>query len=98
LAGAFLTGSIPFAHAIARTVAGADLRAVGTGTVSASGVYSVAGTLPFAAACLLDVGKGAISVALVRRRHPAVAALSAGLAIAGHNWALHRTPLPPAAK
>ena len=65
---------------------GADLRTVGTGTVSAPNVYRAAGAGPFAAACLLDLGKGALIAALARRRHPALVAAAVGLAVVGHNW------------
>jgi acyl phosphate:glycerol-3-phosphate acyltransferase len=88
LGGALLIGSIPVANIISRATTGQDLRQVGTGTMSSSNLYQVGGIGPFAAACLLDIGKGAIAAALVRYRSPAVAAAAAGLAVAGHNWSL----------
>jgi glycerol-3-phosphate acyltransferase PlsY len=78
-------GSVPFSDYVARLAAGADLRRVGNGTVSASGVYQVAGTGPFLLVCLLDIGKGAVVARLTRRSGTATAA-AAGLVIAGHAW------------
>jgi glycerol-3-phosphate acyltransferase PlsY len=88
LGGALLLGSIPVSNIISRVTAGQDLRDVGTGTVSPSNLYRVAGIRPFTVACLLDLGKGGISAALVRHRHPALVAAAAGLAVTGHNWSL----------
>jgi glycerol-3-phosphate acyltransferase PlsY len=88
LGGALLIGSIPVANIISRATTGQDLRQVGTGTISSSNLYQVAGIGPFAVACLLDIGKGAIVAALVRYRSPAIATAAAGLAVAGHNWSL----------
>jgi glycerol-3-phosphate acyltransferase PlsY len=86
LGGSLLLGSIPFSNVIARSVTGHDLRTIGTGTVSPTNVYRLAGSRPFATACLLDLTKGAIAAALVRDRHPALVAAAAGLAVTGHNW------------
>jgi glycerol-3-phosphate acyltransferase PlsY len=86
LGGSLLLGSIPFSNMIARSITGYDLRTIGTGTVSATNVYRLAGTRPFAMACLLDLAKGAMAAALVRNRHPVFVAAAAGLAVAGHNW------------
>jgi len=85
-----LLGSIPVSNIISRATTGQDLRYVGTGTVSASNLYQAAGIGPFAAACLLDLGKGAIAAGLVRHRHPGLIAAAAGLAVAGHNWSLYQ--------
>jgi acyl phosphate:glycerol-3-phosphate acyltransferase len=88
LGGALLIGSVPVANIISRVTTGQDLRWVGTGTVSSSGLYQVGGFGPFMAACLLDIGKGAIVAELVRCRPTAVVAAAGGLAVAGHNWSL----------
>lgn len=86
LGGAFLIGALPFSNTVARASAGTDLRDTGTGTVSAVGVYRLAGIPPFAVACALDVGKGAVAVLLADRRKPLSVALAAGLAVTSHNW------------
>ena len=95
----FLAGSIPFSQLAARRFAGADLRTVGNGTVSGTGLYDVAGFWPLAAAGILEVAKGAVGPALAHRAALGAAqdrpigcvrshlgALAACTAIAGHDW------------
>ena len=86
LSGAIIIGSIPFSNIVSHKAAGQDLRQVSTGTVSPTSVYRVAGAFPFAIACLLECGKGAAVATTVRRSGPALAAVAAGLTVAGHNW------------
>jgi glycerol-3-phosphate acyltransferase PlsY len=88
LGAALLLGSVPVSNMISRAAAGRDLRYVGTCTVSPSNLYHVGGIGPFAAACALDIGKGAISAVLVRHRRPALVAAAAGLPLVGHDWSL----------
>lgn len=82
----FLAGSVPFSQIAARHFAGADLRQVGSGTVSGTALYEVAGFGPLAAAGVLDVAKGAIGPLLARHEHPALGAAATAAAVAGHNW------------
>jgi glycerol-3-phosphate acyltransferase PlsY len=82
----YLSGALPFSNWMARRVRGVDLRTVGSGTVSGTGLYRVAGFRPLAAAGILEVAKGAVGPALAGRRHPRLAALAAGAAVAGHDW------------
>src|SRR5581483_11583352 len=63
---AYLAGAVPFSNVLAARVSGVDLREVGSGTVSGTGLYRVAGFLPLVVAGILDVAKGAL-VALVAR-------------------------------
>src|SRR6266536_726252 len=86
LGAAFLVGSIPFSNIAARLTRGVDLRGVANGTVSGTSLYRVAGFGPLAAAGVLEIGKGAVGLLIVGRDHPAMAALAAGLGVAGHNW------------
>jgi acyl phosphate:glycerol-3-phosphate acyltransferase len=86
LAGSFLFGSVPFSGLAARLVAGVDLREKGTGTVSGTGLYEVAGFGPLALAGSLEVATGALGPLLAGRRRRALGATAAGLAICGHNW------------
>lgn len=88
LIGAFLIGSIPFSYLIARLSSGTDLRRVGKGTVSGTGVGVSSGFWPMAAAGLLDIGKGAAAVIPMAGDHPLLAALGAGAAAVGHNWSV----------
>ncbi len=83
----YLIGALSFSNVIAWIVKGVDLRRVGTRTVSGTSLYRVAGFVPLAVAGILDIAKGAVGPLLAEPgRHPAVAAIAAGLAVAGHNW------------
>jgi glycerol-3-phosphate acyltransferase PlsY len=85
LAG-YAAGSIPFANIAARWVRGVDLREVGSGTVSGTALYRVAGFTPLAVAGVLDVGKGSVGPLLSGRDRPLLAAAAGGAAVAAHNW------------
>ncbi len=82
----FGAGSVPFSNLGARWFAGVDLRSVGTGTVSGSGLYDVAGKWPLVLVGLLELGKGALGPLVAGRDHPWAAALAGGAAVTGHNW------------
>lgn len=82
---AFVAGAVPFSQIAARRVRGIDLRQVGTGTVSGSGLLSVAGFVPLAVAGVFEVGKGALGPWLAGDRQT-LAAVAGGLAVVGHNW------------
>jgi glycerol-3-phosphate acyltransferase PlsY len=84
--GAFTAGAIPFSNIAARRQAGVDLRSVGTGTVSGTSLYAVAGFKTLAIAGVCDVAKGAVGPLLAGRDQPVVAAIAGGAAVAGHNW------------
>jgi len=86
LAAAWLAGGVPFSQIAARRTREVDLRHVGTGTVSGTGLYQVAGFGPLAVAGIADVGKGALGVLLAGPDRPVLAALAGGLAVVGHNW------------
>lgn len=86
LAIAFVAGAIPFSNVAARLCRGVDLRSVGTGTVSGTGLYKVAGFGPLVVAGLLDVGKGSLGPLLAGHERPALAALAGGAAVIGHDW------------
>jgi glycerol-3-phosphate acyltransferase PlsY len=83
---AFAAGAVPFSNFAARRRAGVDLREVGTGTVSGTSLYQVAGFGPLAVAGVCDVAKGAVGPLLAGRDRPVLAAVAGGLAVAGHNW------------
>ena len=83
---AFGAGSVPFSQLAARAFAGADLRRVGTGTVSGTGLYEVAGFGPLALAGVFEVAKGAVGPAVAGRRRPWLAAAATAAAISAHNW------------
>lgn len=81
----FLAGAVPFSNLAARRAAGVDLRSVGSGTVSGTSLYRVAGFGWLAVAGVCDVAKGAVGPALASGR-PVLQAAACGLAVAGHNW------------
>lgn len=83
---AYVVGAIPFSNVAARLSRGVDLRDVGSGTVSGSSLFQIAGFLPLALAGVCDVGKGAVGPLLAGSGRPGLAALAGGLAVAGHNW------------
>jgi glycerol-3-phosphate acyltransferase PlsY len=82
---AFVAGAIPFSNIAARRRAGVDLREVGSGTVSGTSLFRVAGFSALAVAGVCDVAKGAVGPFLAGD-HTVLAAFCAGLAVAGHNW------------
>jgi glycerol-3-phosphate acyltransferase PlsY len=82
----FLAGSVPSSNIAARLQAAVDLREVGTGTVSGTGLYEVAGFGPLAVTGIADIALAAIGPLLAGRSRSKLAALAGGIAIAGHNW------------
>lgn len=82
---AWLAGSIPFSFLAARLSTGVDLRTVGSGTVSGTGLYEVAGFRPLVVAGLCDVAKGAVGP-LLASEQPGLACLTTAAALVGHNW------------
>jgi len=86
LAAAYAAGAVPFSNMAARRTRGVDLRGVGTGTVSGTALYRVAGFGPLAVAGVCDVAKGSVGPLLAGRDRPVLAAISGGLAVVGHNW------------
>ena len=83
---AFALGSIPVANLISTRARGVDLRGQGTGTVSGTSLYRVAGFRWLVVGGILDVAKGAAAPLLAGGGRPTIAALAGGLAVAGHNW------------
>ncbi len=83
---AFALGSIPVANVISTRMRGIDLRHEGTGTVSGTALYRVAGFRWLVVGGIFDVAKGAAAPLLAGTGRPTIAALAGGLAIAGHNW------------
>jgi glycerol-3-phosphate acyltransferase PlsY len=82
---AYLAGALPFSYLVARLVAHQDLREHGTGTVSGTGLFEVAGFGPLVVGGVLDVAKGAVGPLLAGSR-PVLAAFAAIVAVIGHDW------------
>lgn len=85
LGAAYFAGAIPFSNIAARRARGVDLREVGTGTVSGTSLYKVAGFVPLAVAGVFEVAKGAVGPVLAGDR-PLLAAVAGGVAVVGHDW------------
>ena len=88
LVAAYLAGGIPVSYLVARKVYQVDLREFGSGRVSPSNLYRLAGWRAAAAAGLGEVAKGAVGPALALAfGQPLWAVALAGfLAVTGHNW------------
>lgn len=82
----FAAGSIPSSYIAARRRAQVDLRDVGTGTVSGTSLYRVAGFGPLALAGIADIAKATVGPLLAGPDRPLLAACAGGAAVAGHNW------------
>ena len=83
---AFVVGAIPFSNLVATRARGVDLRSTGTGTVSGTALYRVAGFRWLVVSGILDVAKGTVGPLLAGTGRPALAALAGGVAVSGHNW------------
>jgi glycerol-3-phosphate acyltransferase PlsY len=86
LLAAFFAGAVPFSNIAARRRAGVDLRAVGTGTVSGTSLYRVAGFGPLAVVGVAEIAKGMVGPLLAGPDRPVLGAVACGAAVAGHNW------------
>jgi glycerol-3-phosphate acyltransferase PlsY len=84
---AYLIGSIPFALLVARVV-GADLRRVGSGNLGATNVMRATGVKTGVLVAVLDVAKGAASVAIVQQMTDGAAApaIAGFAAVVGHIY------------
>jgi glycerol-3-phosphate acyltransferase PlsY len=83
---AFILGAIPFSNLVATRTRGVDLRSTGTGTVSGTALYRVAGFRWLVVSGILDVAKGTVGPLLAGTGRPVLAALAGGVAVSGHNW------------
>lgn len=86
IGAAYAAGAVPWSQIAAQRLVGADLRKVGTGTVSGTALYQVAGMRALVAAGVLEVAKGAVGPLLAGRRDPLGQAMAASAAVVGHNW------------
>ncbi|MGH3674509.1 MAG: glycerol-3-phosphate acyltransferase [Mycobacterium sp.] len=85
--GAYLLGAIPFSQIVSVRMHQADLRAVGTGTVSGTGLYRVGGLWAVILGGGLDVAKGALAALLAGDDHTLAVLVSAAVVI-GHCWSV----------
>jgi glycerol-3-phosphate acyltransferase PlsY len=84
----YLIGSIPFALLLARRWGTSDLRRFGSGNLGAANVMRASGVTAGVLVALLDMAKGAASVAIAERfaDQPAAPALAGFAAIIGHIY------------
>ena len=85
----YLLGSIPSAYIAARLATGKDIRQLGGGNVGGLNVFREVGFWPALAVGIIDLGKGAVAVAIAHwlLHLPPLYVLLAGLAaVIGHNW------------
>ena len=85
----YFLGAIPFSQIVSKRWAGTDLRTVGTGTVSGTGLYRVGGKSAVVVGGGLDVAKGALAaaLALVVGDHLLGVLVSAAV-VSGHCWSV----------
>lgn len=85
----YLIGSIPFGFLIVKLVKGIDIRDQGSGRTGGTNVFRAAGFPAGLLTALLDVGKGAITVLIVRQMFPNMQgwpeALAGAGVVLGHN-------------
>ena len=85
---AYLIGSVPFALLLARRWGASDLRRIGSGNLGAANVLRASGVKAGVLVAVLDILKGALSVALAERLsgHAAAPAAAGLAAIVGHIY------------
>ena len=88
IVSAYLIGSVPFALLLARRWGAADLRQFGSGNLGAANVLRASGVRAGVLVAVLDVAKGAASVALAMRvsSGPVAPAAAAFAAVVGHIY------------
>jgi glycerol-3-phosphate acyltransferase PlsY len=86
----YILGSLSFALAITRRLAGIDVRTVGSGHATATNTMRAAGWGPAAVVAVLDVAKGSAAVWLAERISTSEWApiIAAGMVVIGHCWSL----------
>ncbi|MBD1825521.1 glycerol-3-phosphate 1-O-acyltransferase PlsY [Cyanobacteria bacterium FACHB-DQ100] len=62
---AYLLGSIPTGYLAGRLLKGIDIREVGSGSTGATNVLRTIGKIPALVVLLIDIGKGALAIAVV---------------------------------
>lgn len=85
----YLIGSIPFGYLIVKLVKGVDIRHYGSGRTGGTNVFRVAGFPAGLTTAMLDIGKGAVVVLIVRSLFPQTQGWAEALAgvgvVLGHN-------------
>lgn len=85
----YLLGSIPSAYIAARVTVGGDIRRLGGGNVGGLNTFREVGLIPALAVGIVDIGKGAVAVAIaywLLDVSPLFVMLTGLAAVVGHNW------------
>jgi len=87
----YVLGSVPFGFLIVKLTKGVDIRTIGSGRTGGTNAYRAAGFWAGLATALLDIGKGALAVTLVRyffgeQTQGWAEALTGVGVILGHNY------------
>jgi glycerol-3-phosphate acyltransferase PlsY len=90
LAGAYLSGSLPFSIWVTRLVKGVDVRDAGSGHATTTNTIRQAGFGWGALVLLLDLAKGFLpaALALAAQAPGWLVGLTAAAAVAGHCWTI----------
>jgi acyl phosphate:glycerol-3-phosphate acyltransferase len=91
LGAAYLIGAVPTGYILFRLAAGGDLREHGSGNVGATNAFRAAGKMVGSITLAIDMGKGALAVALARTVEGDVAwaAGAAFAAVLGHCYPIY---------
>ena len=85
----YALGSIPTAYLVTRWKTGKDIRKLGGGNVGGLNTFKEVGLLPAVIVTVVDLGKGAATVAITRyvlHLEETYVLISATGAVMGHNW------------
>jgi glycerol-3-phosphate acyltransferase PlsY len=85
--GAYVMGAVPFSQIVSVRMVGADLRAVGTGTVSGTGLYRIGGLWLLIVGGGLDLVKGVVA-ALLAGDNYTLAVMASAAVVIGHCWSI----------
>lgn len=91
LLAAYLISGIPFGYLLIKMRSGDDIRRSGSGNIGATNVFRTGGKGAGILTLVLDIGKGALSVWIVRllTGEPAWEAAGALVAVAGHCYPVY---------
>jgi glycerol-3-phosphate acyltransferase PlsY len=86
LAAAYLVGSVPLAYLMGRWIKHFDIRQVGSKNMGTMNTFYQVGFLPGLLVMAVDIGKGALAVAIARElgAPQTVELLAGGVAVIGH--------------
>lgn len=86
LLAAYALGALPTGYYLVRLRTGGDIRALGSGSAGARNVGRLLGRRWAVAVAAVDIGRGAVAVAIARWLAPETVAWAMPVAIAGHIW------------